>query len=370
VKETGCAVVFKFNGIVMVVSHDDSQETVENAYMESLEAARKAYWTPEQLAEKHAKETRDNAELAEHIKTLSSLDFKDAVAPLTWLCKLQELGDMTYCKFDTQLVIKAFATAGYTAGMNCDDKSNEKDQENYKGYIIGNALDGIQTIGCPHQVLHHFTEKYQNIFSLNPGEKAKEAAFKSEMQKAYEQLPEFFKKWISKMDGKNYGRDVNTLIAKDAHLVATTLKTPKAIEAWYQLRPKEQMRAVPGLNDGHGQSLGQVANLAIRFLKNQGALGAERQSSLKTLAMQNADTMMEVLAYLVPRDWPKAKSLVDRVCKTLSKDPNGRDIADYGNRLDKLADSLTNEHQDIARSLRDSASKIRNSDHRTNLTGK
>lgn len=43
---------------------------------------------------------------------------------------------------------------------------------------------------------------------------------------------------------------------------------------------------------------------------------------------------------------------------------------DYGNRLDKLADSLTNEHQDIARSLRDSASKIRNSDHRTNLTGK
>ena len=71
-----------------------------------------------------------------------------------------------------------------------------------------------------------------------------------------------------------------------------------------------------------------------------------------------------------PIDWPKAKSLVDRVCKTLSRDPNGRDIADYGNRLDKLADSLTNEHQDIARSLRDSASKIRNSDHRTNLTGK
>jgi len=167
VKERECAVVFKFNGLVMVVSRGDSQKSVEKAYMESLEAARKACWTPKRLAEKETKEARDNAELAEHIKTLSSLDFKDPLAPLEWLCKLQELGDMTYCKFDRQSVINAFATAGYTAGMNCDDKFNEKDQENYKGYIIGNALDGIQTIGCPQKVLHHFTKKYQEIFSLN-----------------------------------------------------------------------------------------------------------------------------------------------------------------------------------------------------------
>jgi len=165
-KQTGSAVVFKFNNALMIVGKGDTAKSVCDAYEAHCEAASKAYWTPERIAEKNAKEARDNASLAKHMGTLSSIDFKDPVAPLKWLCKLEEVGGMTYSTFDRKAVLDAFSKAGYTAGMNVGDKFNSKDQENYKGYIIGQALDGIATVGCPHQVLHTFTERYQKEFSL------------------------------------------------------------------------------------------------------------------------------------------------------------------------------------------------------------
>lgn len=166
VKQTGSAVVFKFNDALMIVGKGDTAKTVCDAFTAHCEAASKAYWTPERIAEKNASEAKDNATLARHMKTLSSLDLKDPVAPLKWLCKLEEVGGMTYSQYDKAAVLKAFADAGYTPGMNVGDKFNAKDQENYKGYIIGQALDGIRTVGCPHQVLHTFTERYQKEFSL------------------------------------------------------------------------------------------------------------------------------------------------------------------------------------------------------------
>jgi hypothetical protein len=154
VKETGCPVVFKFNDTLLVVSQGDSQESVVKAYMEPIEAAHKAYWTPERIAEKDAKE----------------------------------------------------------------------------------------------------------------------AAFKADMESAFEKLPEFFKKWISESEGKNYGRELDIGIAKDAHLVATTLKTPEAVETWYKLGYERQMQAVPGISDGHaGFSFGQMVRLAHAFLKSESA---------------------------------------------------------------------------------------------------
>lgn len=154
VKEAGCPVVFKFNASLLVVSQGDSQESVVKAFMEPIEEANKAYWTPERTAEKEAKE----------------------------------------------------------------------------------------------------------------------AAFKADMESAFEKLPEFFKKWISESEGKNYGRMLDIGIAKDAHLVATTLKTPEAVETWFNLGYEQQMQAVPGISDGHsGFSFGQLVRLAQAFLKSESA---------------------------------------------------------------------------------------------------
>jgi hypothetical protein len=97
---------------------------------------------------------------------LDTIDMKDPVAPLKWLCRLEEVGGMTYSNFDRAKVIEVFAKAGYEPSMNVGDKFNGKDQENYKGYIIGQALNGIRSIGCPHQVLHTFTERYMKEFGL------------------------------------------------------------------------------------------------------------------------------------------------------------------------------------------------------------
>jgi hypothetical protein len=150
VKLTGSPVVFKFNDSVMVVSHGDSAESVVHAYMAPIEAERKAYWTPERIAEKEAREA---------------------------------------------------------------------------------AID-----------------------------------------KAFEKLPKFFQKWISESGGGDYGRELDIGIAKDAHLVAKTLKTPEAIKDWSTLEYEEQIQAVPGISKGHsGFSFGLMGRLASEFLKRERA---------------------------------------------------------------------------------------------------
>ncbi|MEY4668990.1 MAG: hypothetical protein RL518_1689 [Pseudomonadota bacterium] len=103
---------------------------------------------------------------------------------------------------------------------------------------------------------------------------AKDAAFKAEMNQAFETLPEFFKKWVVDARSSIYGRDLDILISKDAHLLATTLKSVEAIENWYQLDHGAQMSAVQGLSNHHsGGSFSLMVNLAARFLKAEAGQG-------------------------------------------------------------------------------------------------
>ena len=151
VKFSGCPVVFKFNDSVMVVLLGDSAESVVQAYIAPIEAERKAYWTPERIAEKEARE--------------------------------------------------------------------------------------------------------------------------GAMEAAFEKLPKFFQNWISESGDGNYGREGNIGLAKDAHLVAKTLKTPEAIKDWSTLEREEQMQAVPGISKEHsGFSFGLMGHLASEFLKRERAI--------------------------------------------------------------------------------------------------
>lgn len=150
--QVGKPVVFKFNDTVVVVGPQDTIQTARDAYMAPIEAAHKAYWTPERLAEKEARET----------------------------------------------------------------------------------------------------------------------AFKAEMDAAYETLPRFLKDWVDSCSDRNYGRNLDIAIARDAHLVATALKTPDAIREWYDKPSDEQLKAVPGLSDGHsGFSFAQMTKLALAYLDSE-----------------------------------------------------------------------------------------------------
>ena len=151
-EQTDSSVVFKFNGYVIVVSKGKTSQEVVNDYNAKTEAAAKAYWTPERIAQEEAKKV---------------------------------------------------------------DRHNE--------------LEAI-----------------------------------------YPTLPKFFQDWITRQGENNYGRDGDIVIAKDAYLVASTLKAPEAVKEWYDLDYEKQIEIVPGISDGHsGFSFSQMANLAYHYLMSE-----------------------------------------------------------------------------------------------------
>lgn len=164
--EPPAAVVFKFNTAVLMAGKDDSVASICGAFDRHLEAARNARYNPERMRVQAEEQEKHNSLLASHMEALRGINFADPVEPLKWLCKLEEVGGYTYSEYDRSSVLGAFAEAGYTPGMNCGIDFNGEDQENFKGYIIGHALRGIQSEGSPHQVIHRFTAEYEEKFGI------------------------------------------------------------------------------------------------------------------------------------------------------------------------------------------------------------
>ena len=99
---------------------------------------------------------------------------------------------------------------------------------------------------------------------------ARKAKFHKDMENAYEKLPKFFQDWVFKNEKGMYERDSIIEIAKDAYLVATTLKTPEAIIEWFILDHDIEIKKVPGISDNHsGVAFLQVARLACYYLESE-----------------------------------------------------------------------------------------------------
>lgn len=166
-KETGSATVFKFYNDLIIVGKEDTAESICAANAYRFDGSSRRGQTPEQFAEKEAGEARERAAQRSHLEALSSLDFADPVAPLKWLATLEGWRGHMVPPADRNALLSAFAEAGYTPRMNTGDMFDRKDQENFKGYIIGQALVGIRDSGYIRPVIHSSIEHYQKDFSLS-----------------------------------------------------------------------------------------------------------------------------------------------------------------------------------------------------------
>jgi len=98
---------------------------------------------------------------------------------------------------------------------------------------------------------------------------AEKEARSEALEKTFESLPEFLRAWVVGNGTANYGRELDIEVARDAKLVADTLKTVEAVKQWYRSSHDEQQRHVPGLSEGHsGFSFSQMAHLAIAYLEH------------------------------------------------------------------------------------------------------
>lgn len=159
---------FRFNDVPLTASAGDDPDALSQRYHDELERRRKAYWTPERIAARDAKEATDRQRLAEHIATLDSLDWSSLPAVCDWLCEF-ETRKFVHTPNDSGRLLGVFAEHGFVRNM-CQSGDGESpaawsartSTDDKWRYIIGQCLDGIAIVGAPHQMCHVFAERLRN----------------------------------------------------------------------------------------------------------------------------------------------------------------------------------------------------------------
>jgi len=71
-------------------------------------------------------------------------DFNNATSIISWI---EEITNCKNNRLNDTGILEMFAKNGFVPNMNCDDEFNHSDRENVAGWLIGQALDGIQLTG-------------------------------------------------------------------------------------------------------------------------------------------------------------------------------------------------------------------------------
>lgn len=85
------------------------------------------------------------------------------VAVLDWLCAIQDSTDHVSVAVDKAAIIGAFESAGFKPNVNCGPAFREDDRDNVFRYLVGQALDGLQSVAI-HEIIHKFSDDWKAKF--------------------------------------------------------------------------------------------------------------------------------------------------------------------------------------------------------------
>jgi hypothetical protein len=162
-------VTAKFNDITLTAKPGDKPGMITTFY--SNESSRRSEeYKKSPAGKKAAREAAERVVQMQQkydalLQQLPDLDFTSYEAVLNWLCEFQDPSDHIGVTKQTQVVLKAFTSHGYKAGVNTGDAFDKNDCDNVARYIIGQALSCLQSdVGAVHQVIHSFTEDWKKKF--------------------------------------------------------------------------------------------------------------------------------------------------------------------------------------------------------------
>ena len=157
-KET---ITANFNDITLTANEGDKAEAIVTFYHEESGRRAEAYRnSPEGKKAAREAEERKQKMQQKHdalMQQLPSLDFNDDVAVLDWLCEFQDPSDYIGVSTQKDVVLATFAAHGYHPSVNCGKEFNGEDRNNFKHWLVGQALDGLQKVGAIHQVIQKGT---------------------------------------------------------------------------------------------------------------------------------------------------------------------------------------------------------------------
>lgn len=160
---------FVFNGIPLTAAKGTTPDDLETAFFEGLEANRKAYWTPERLAEQAAETEKARVVLAAYLDTFKDIKIykrtptKQLEAAIQWFCGLEPLV-RTDTPYDRTLILSKFHRAGLGANMCLKEPEETSEQwvrriggrRGQLKWLLGQCLSGVEFVGTPHGVVHKF----------------------------------------------------------------------------------------------------------------------------------------------------------------------------------------------------------------------
>ena len=160
-------VEFIFNDVKLCVNEESDPAEIESIFHASMKMNSQAFNTPIRRQKEAERRRKMQADLDEFLPTLDSLDMTNKAEVLHWLCRFEELSGWTFVSYNRSHVLLKFVEAGYKPGEFCrkENETQEEWQEHAGAYgefrwIVGQALEGISSMGCPHQMIHTFTERF------------------------------------------------------------------------------------------------------------------------------------------------------------------------------------------------------------------
>lgn len=155
-----------FNEVEVVADRGASAEELCAQWDKKCEARHVAYInSPEGKAAAAKREADIAAAQEKHdglVHDLTSLNFKDDVAVLDWLCAVQDCTDHVSVVTDKARILSAFRAAGFEANANCGS-AYRGDRDNEFRYLVGQAMDGLETVAI-HGIIHKFVDDWKAKF--------------------------------------------------------------------------------------------------------------------------------------------------------------------------------------------------------------
>ena len=163
--DAGAPVQADFNGIPLHVDPGATAVEVEQRWDAESRARGERYRnSPEgrAAAAKRAAEVAQRQRDADGltVEMHKTLNPEDVPAVLRWLMRYEETAGDVDVKKDRLEVLDWFLSHGFEVGVNVGPAFDANDRENVARYIIGQALDGIQSMGCPHPVVSKFANEW------------------------------------------------------------------------------------------------------------------------------------------------------------------------------------------------------------------
>lgn len=157
-----------FNGVRVEAERDSDPAAIVSRWRQEFDRKAEAYRaSPEGIAAAQAAEQRVRDLQAEHdslVHELASIDPKDDVRILDWLCRLQPCSDHIGVNVDRDTIVWVFEGAGFRANANTGLAYRGDDRENSFRYLVGQALDGLKNGPAIHGVLHKFVGEWRDKF--------------------------------------------------------------------------------------------------------------------------------------------------------------------------------------------------------------